>query len=87
MSKPGFWPLSVPTLALLLLLPFKRWRRAWKGKLLLLVAGLASLAALGTLNGCGGGFGLLQSQTYTLTVTGTAGSTTHSFNMQLTVKQ
>jgi hypothetical protein len=86
-SRPNFWPLAGPTLALLVLLPFKRWRRTWKGKLLLLLAGLASLAALGTLNGCGGGFGLLQSQTYTLTVTGTAGSNTHSFTMQLTVKE
>ena len=84
---PSLWPAAVPTLALLLLLPFRRWRRAFRGRLFLLVAGLASLATAAALSGCGGGFALPQtSQTYTLTVTGASGSLTHSTTVQLTVQ-
>jgi hypothetical protein len=37
--------------------------------------------------GCGGGFAMpQQSHTYTLTVTGTSGTTTHSTTVLLTVK-
>jgi len=83
----GFWPLATPTLALLLLMPFRRWRRAFKGRVLLLVLGIASLATAAALTGCGGGFALPQTQqTYTLTVTGTGGSDTHSTTVQLTVQ-
>jgi sugar lactone lactonase YvrE len=81
------WPLATPALALLFLLPFRRWRKAWRGKLLLLVAGLVSLASIVNLTGCGGGFllgGL--SQTYTITITGASGNDTHSTTVQLTVK-
>ena len=85
--RPSFWPAATPVLAVLLLLPFRRWRKVWKGKLLLLVAGLAGLACAASLTGCGGGFGLIQSQTYTLTVTGTSGTDTHSTTVQLTVTQ
>jgi hypothetical protein len=86
-SRTGIWPIATPALALLLLLPFRRWRRFWRGKFLVLLLGLASLAAATTLMGCGGGFGFSQpSQTYTLTVTGTSGSDTHSTTVQLTVQ-
>ncbi len=85
-TRPNFWPATTPVLALLLMLPFRRWRKVWRGKLLLLVAGLASLIGAASLTGCGGGFGLNQSQTYTLTVTGTSGSDTHSTTVQLTVQ-
>jgi hypothetical protein len=68
------------------MLPFRRWRRTWKGKLLLLAAALASLGGAASLTACGGGFGLNQSQTYTLTVTGTSGEDTHSTTVQLTVQ-
>jgi sugar lactone lactonase YvrE len=81
------WPLATPALALLFLLPFRRWRKAWRGKLLLLVAGLISLASVLNLTACGGGFllgGL--SQTYTITITGASGNDTHSTTVQLTVK-
>ena len=75
------------TLALLVLLPFRRWRRVLKGRLLMLLLGLASLGTAAALTGCGGGFALpLTSQSYTLTVTGTAGSDTHSTTVQLTVQ-
>jgi NHL repeat len=85
-SRSNVWPLATPALALLILLPFRRWRRVWAGKLLLLIAGLASLGAAAALTGCGGGFALNVSQTYTLTVTGTSGTDTHSTTVQLTVQ-
>jgi len=84
--RPNLWPAATPVLALLFMLPFRRWRKVWKGKLLLLVAGLASLACAATFTGCGGGFGFIQSQTYTLTITGTSGSDAHSTTVQLTVQ-
>ena len=87
MVRPNLWPMGTPVLALLFMLPFRRWRKLWRGKLLLLVAGLASLAGAASLMGCGGGFGLKTSQTYTLTITGTSGTDTHSTTVQLTVKQ
>jgi multisubunit Na+/H+ antiporter MnhE subunit len=81
------WPMATPALALLLLLPFRRWRNAFRGKLLLLVVALASLATAAALTGCGGGFALPQtSQSYTLTITGTGGSDNHSTTVQLTVQ-
>ena len=68
--QPGVWPLATPALALLILIPFRRWRKAWKGKLLLTAVGLASLAGALSLMGCGGGFALTpKPQTYTLTLT------------------
>jgi sugar lactone lactonase YvrE len=81
------WPLATPALALLFLLPFRRWRKAWRGKLLLLVAAIVSMAGVLNLTACGGGFllgGL--SQTYTITITGASGNDTHSTTVQLTVK-
>jgi sugar lactone lactonase YvrE len=85
-SKSNVWPLATPALALLILLPFRRWRRVWSGRLMLLLAGLASLGATAALTGCGGGFALKVSQSYTLTVTGTSGADTHSTTVQLTVQ-
>ena len=85
--RPHLWPMATPVLALIFMLPFRRWRRAWRGKLLLLVAALVSLAGAASTMGCGGGFGLKTSQTYTLTITGTGGTDTHSTTVQLTVEQ
>jgi hypothetical protein len=85
-STPNFWPLTTPALALLILLPFRRWRKVWSGRLMLLLAGLASLGAAAALTGCGGGFALKVSQSYTLTITGTSGADTHSTTVQLTVQ-
>jgi hypothetical protein len=84
--RPNLWPMATPVLAVLFMLPFRRWRKVWRGKFLLLVAGLASLACAASLTGCGGGFGFIQSQTYTLTITGTSGEDTHSTTVQLTVQ-
>jgi sugar lactone lactonase YvrE len=93
LARPNFWPTATPVLALLFMLPSRRWRKAWRGKLLLLVAGLASLGCSASLTGCGGGFGfnppqgnLNQSQIYTLTITGTSGTDTHSTTVLLTVQ-
>jgi len=86
-ARPDFWPLSTPVLALIFLLPFRRWRRAFRGKLLLLIAGLASLGSAVTLMGCAGGWSIAPStQTYTLTVTASSGSGAHSTTVQLTVQ-
>jgi hypothetical protein len=52
-----------------------------------MVAGLASLAGAVSLMGCGGGWGLTPpAQTYTLNITGSSGSDTHSTTVQLTVQ-
>jgi hypothetical protein len=86
-TRGSSWPLATPALALLILLPFRRWRRAWRGKLLLLIACLVSLAGVATLTGCGGGFLLGNpAQSYTVTVTGTSGTDIHSTTVQLTVQ-
>ena len=85
-TRPNIWPLATPALALLILVPFRRWRKVWSGRLMLLLAGLASLGAAAALTGCGGGFTLNVSQNYTLTITGTSGSETHSTTVQLTVQ-
>jgi sugar lactone lactonase YvrE len=93
LARPNFWPMTTSVLALLFMLPSRHWRKAWRGKLLLLVAGLASLGCAASLTGCGGGFGfnqsqgnINQSQIYTLTITGTSGTDTHSTTVQLTVQ-
>ena len=87
MVRPNLWPMATPALALLFMIPFRRWRKAWKSKLLLFVAALLSLAGAASLMGCGGGFGLKTSQAYTLTITGASGTDTHSTTVQLTVEQ
>jgi sugar lactone lactonase YvrE len=87
LARPNFWPVATPVMALLFMLPFRRWRKVWRAKLLLLVAGLASLGCAASFTGCGGGFGFIQYQTYTLTITGTSGVDTHSTTVQLTVQQ
>jgi hypothetical protein len=92
-AQRSLWPMAAPVLALILFVPFRRWRKAWPSKLLLLVAAVASLAGAVSLMGCGGGFALLQAtqptqtpKSYVLTITGTSGSDTHSTTVQLTVQ-
>jgi trimeric autotransporter adhesin len=86
-SRGSVWPFATPALALLLLVPFRRWRRVWRGKMMLLIVGLVSMAAAISLSACGGGFALTnQSKTYTITVTGASGTDTHTTTVQLTVQ-
>jgi hypothetical protein len=79
------WPLAAPALAMLGLffVPRKR-RRRWITLGVLLLASLGTLTAL---SGCGGGFSFVKpSQTYTLTISGTSGTDTHTTTVQLTVQ-
>jgi hypothetical protein len=76
------WLLITPALGLVLL-PFGRLRRQYLYRLLLM---LALVGIVGSMVGCGGGFALAQSKNYTLTITGTSGTDTHSTTVQLTVQ-
>ena len=78
------WPFVAPVFAaLLLLLPNKRWRSARGFMNLACIVALLGIAASAI--GCGGGFAL-PAKTYTITVTGTSGSDTHSSTVTLTVQ-
>jgi hypothetical protein len=79
----------LPWLATLLVVPLFGLRRRLKrqrllGSLLLLAAMLTPTLLL---TGCGGGYFAITSQSYTVTVTGTSGSTQHSTTVTLTVQQ
>lgn len=74
-----------------ILLPWalqRRLRRAQRRLLGLLLFVLSGLAAIGTLSGCGSGNGLFGQvpASYTITVTATSGSITHSTNVSLNVE-
>ena len=84
-TSPG-WKLAATGLPLLgMLFAIRRFRRRWITMAVLL---LASLGAVTAISGCGGGFALPGStaKTYTITVTGTAGSIQQSTTVQLTVQ-
>lgn len=78
----------VPGVTLALCIPLLWWRR--RGRMWRLGATLlCSLLTLGAaaLTGCGGGYySQAPAQTYTITVTGTSGSTQHSTTVTLTVQ-
>jgi len=84
-SRPR-WPFEAPVVAaLVLLVPGKRWRarRRWMN----LACFVALLGIAASTTGCGGGFALPTiATTYTITVTGTSGSDTHSTTVTLTVQ-
>jgi len=81
------WPVPVGLVSTaLLVLPFRRRRRAFTSlACLLLLLGVGA-----ALSACGGGFALPEtkpaSATYTITVTGTSGSLQHSTSVQITVR-
>jgi hypothetical protein len=79
-------PLLAGICALFLLLPLRRVGKFGRSLLLAFVA-VAALGAAAALTGCGGGFSAFQpSQSYTLTVTGTSGTDSHSTTVHLTVQ-
>jgi hypothetical protein len=77
---------KLPAMALVLLLPFAGILRAHRRRGQWLVLWLA--AGLGALSGCGSTSGLFapQQKSYTVTVTATSGTLTHSTALTLTVK-
>jgi hypothetical protein len=78
------WPFAAPVFAaLLLLLPKQRWRSRKLFMNLACIVALLGIAASSI--GCGGGFAL-PAKTYTITVTGTSASDTHSTIVTLTVQ-
>jgi uncharacterized repeat protein (TIGR01451 family) len=78
------WPIAAAILPLLgLLFGVRRFRRRWVTLAVLL---FASLGALTALTGCGGGFGLTTSTSYSVTVTGTSGAIQQTTTVQLIVK-
>jgi trimeric autotransporter adhesin len=91
-GRNGFprWPLTAPVFAgLLLLLPGKRFRLGMKSRRVFtnLACIVALLGIAASTIGCGAGFALPSAaKTYTITVTGTSGSDTHSTTVTLTVQ-
>jgi sugar lactone lactonase YvrE len=78
-----------PWLAVLLLAPlfgFTRARRMRRSRLLAILLLALSLAPLLAAAGCAGGYFQPTAQSYTITVTGTSGSTAHSTSVTLTVE-
>jgi hypothetical protein len=84
------WPFTAPVFAaLLLLLPGKKIRlgKNSRGVLTSLACIVALLGIAASTIGCGAGFALPSTaKTYTITVTGTSGSDTHSTTVTLTVQ-
>jgi Bacterial Ig-like domain (group 3)/Abnormal spindle-like microcephaly-assoc'd, ASPM-SPD-2-Hydin len=96
-SQPSSrWPLTAPAFAaLLLLIPGWRARKHWNAKVtraFFTGAGclLVLLGMMASITGCGAGFALPGSTasgtTYTITVTGTSGTTQHNTTVQITVR-
>ena len=89
-TGPPLWPFTAPVFAAaLLLFPSKRFRPGKKGRgvFMNLVCIIALFGLAVSTIGCGGGFALPSSaKTYTITVTGTSGSDTHSTTVTLTVQ-
>jgi hypothetical protein len=89
-NQPSLWPCAAPVFAAaLLFFPAKRLRRgkkAW-GVFANLVCIIALLGLVASMTGCAAGFALPSTgKTYTITVTGTSGSNTHSTTVTLTVQ-
>jgi len=88
-AKPLPWGAGGASALALLLLPFaagKRTRRTAR-RLSRVLLVLLALGAVGVISGCGaGGFFSHATGSYTVTVTATSGSTTHTTNVTLTVQ-
>ncbi len=87
----GLLPMALGLIALPFAGSLRRAGRRWKGMVCLLVLGLAGAALAAGLAGCGGGSsggggGGGGPQSYTLTVTATSGSLSHSATVNLTVE-
>jgi trimeric autotransporter adhesin len=87
------WPFLPPGVAIALVTPlfWRRLRRNSQRSVHRLFVGAIVFAMLGAgaafMTGCGGGFPLKSSSTtYTITVTGTSGSDTHSTTVSLILK-
>jgi len=84
------WPFTAPIFAaLLMVLPGKRFRLGMKSRRVFtnLACIVALLGIAASTVGCGAGFALPSTaKTYTITVTGTSGSDTHSTTVTLTVQ-
>ncbi len=79
-------PLATPALAFLgfCFVPFKRRRRL----IAMCLLTVASLGAIATLSGCGGGFALLKpAQTDTVTITASGGGQTQTTTVMLTIQE
>ncbi len=78
---------KTPFALAILLLPFVLLKRTRGRPPRLLLWLLFGLTSLGAISGCGsGGYFNLSQQTYTITVTGTSGTVTHSSTVTLTVQ-
>ena len=85
----GFWGRLAPISLALLLLPLAgRLRRGGRQLASVLLLAIAGMAAIAGFSGCSAMSGSLahSAQTYTVTVTGTSGSLSHSANLALTVE-
>jgi hypothetical protein len=70
----------------LIVLPFISVRRPRRMSRQILVILRLFVSSLALLNGCGGGFFNQPQETYTVTVTGTSGSLTHTTSVTLTIE-
>jgi uncharacterized repeat protein (TIGR01451 family) len=83
-SMGSGWPIAASILPLLgLLFGVRKLRRRGVTLAVLLIASLGALTAL---TGCGGGFGLTTSTSYSVTVTGSSGAIQQTTTVQLIVK-
>jgi hypothetical protein len=82
----GRWPWA-PITAVAFCVPLLWWRKRKRGRLLCagVLCALLSVTAMSA-TGCGGGYYLNTSKTYTVTVSGTSGSSQHSTTVTLIIE-
>jgi sugar lactone lactonase YvrE len=84
-SRWPWRPVTGPLTALAFCVPLLWWRRRSRLRSVGLLCALLSVTAMFA-TGCGGGYYLNTSKTYTVTVTGTSGSSQHSTTVTLTIQ-